>query len=112
MPSAAEFDDHRTVYSQPDRHYGTATAVSEKPSPVLSEYGFLSQELSRLHETFDILRRKLDPIVGPAMPEPGGEAEQAKIQPLSPFAESIRSDSGALRRLRYDMETLINRLEV
>lgn len=84
-------------------------------SPIRSQYGQLEQGLDGLSERIDSLECKLQAVLSPNLTMPGETAMPATGESpasLSPFADSIRSDSERVQRLIAHLSDIIARLEL
>lgn len=89
-----------------------AMTKRDNGSRVTQEQSLLSKSIAELHETFDMLRSKLEPVIGVGVAAMDGTSAGNTEEALSPLAESLRSEMYRVRRLNDAMRDLIQRLEV
>jgi hypothetical protein len=115
----SDFNDlQQAVNQDATNHYdranllsGSTIAPPKDVGHVQGQYGLLTEELHRLGEAVDVLRVKLEPVIGPSVPSETAGKGQPEHQ-LSPLAESLRSDTTRVRDIRLSLDDLYRRIEL
>lgn len=83
-----------------------------KSAPISQAYSELDCSIVRLQNVSTRLAEVLQPVVGPSVPQPDASGNNEKAASSSALAESIRSDSRRIMSVVFQIENLLQRIEL
>lgn len=93
--------------------YTTAAGAAGSMPAVMAQYNDLQQSLNFLAEVVDNFRVRLEGVLGPMHTDGGPNKETSPPDAaLSPLAESVRGDRRRVDGLRFQLQELLDRIEI
>lgn len=88
------------------------SGMADRPSPIMNSYGELQKSLSRLGESIDELRHRLQPALGDSRPTAETADGNAKHPNESPLSMTLRNEAARVEDYVRLVNDLNARLEL